>query len=176
MLFFYKRGKYMIEILILIFIVWAIAKARSNGTSSRSLGSKLSSLDLQKRSGSKSSKKATAVPNQPKTAAVPNRQQKTSAAPNRQQKASAAPNKPKKIPRTKDETAMAIRTRASSAACNYEAAYSKGRPERIGLRADYEPVVPSGKVRVRCPYCGAENFVPATGYDHYHCYFCWEKL
>ena len=25
-------------------------------------------------------------------------------------------------------------------------------------------------------YCGAENFVPAESHEHYHCFFCWEKL
>lgn len=165
MLFFYKRGNYMIEILILIFIVWAITKARGNGTGGRSLGSRLSFPDLQKLTGSGTSKKATAVPNQPKAAAR-----------DRRRKISAVPNRPRKTPRTKEEASMDVRTRASSAACNYEAAYSKGRPDRLGQRGDHEPAVPAGMVRVRCRYCGAENFVPATGYEHYHCYFCWEKL
>lgn len=155
----------MIEILILIFIVWAVMKARGGRTSSQTLSGRLSSVDWQKLSGSLAQKKASAVPNQSKTAP-----------PVKRQKASAAPNRPKKVPRTKDEKAMEIRTSVSSAACNYEAAYSKGRPERLGIRADYEPATPSGKIRVRCRYCGAENFVPAGSYDHYHCYFCWEKL
>jgi len=42
--------------------------------------------------------------------------------------------------------------------------------------ADYEPGTPSGMDRIKCAYCGAENFVPAGSRQHYHCYFCWEKL
>ena len=60
--------------------------------------------------------------------------------------------------------------------CHYEAAYSKGKPDRIGRRGDYEPGTPSGMERIKCAYCGAENFVPAGSRQHYHCYFCWEKL
>lgn len=60
--------------------------------------------------------------------------------------------------------------------CSYRASYSKGRPGRVGLRGDYETVVPEGKERIRCAYCGAENFIPEGTKDHYHCYFCWEKL
>ena len=60
--------------------------------------------------------------------------------------------------------------------CYYEAAYSKGKPDRIGRRGDYEPGIPSGMERIKCAYCGAENFVPTGSRQHYHCYFCWEKL
>ncbi len=92
------------------------------------------------------------------------------------QKASAVPNQPKRGPRTKEEVQMERRTRESRNACDFHAAYSKGKPGRIGRRGDYEPATPQGMERIRCPYCNAENFVPAGSRDHYHCYFCWEKL
>lgn len=98
-----------------------------------------------------------------------------SAEPNKR-RSSAIPNVPKKQVKTREEARMAVQTRASSRACKYEAAYSKGKPDRIGIRADYDPVTPSGRSRIRCSYCGAENFVPAGTHEHYHCYFCWEKL
>ena len=85
--------------------------------------------------------------------------------------ASAVPNKVRKPQRTAEEAVMEMRTRESVKACSYEAAYSKGRPDRVGGRGDYEPVTPQGKVRIRCAYCGAQNFVPAGTHDHYHCYF-----
>ncbi len=91
-------------------------------------------------------------------------------------KASAVPNQPKRVQRTREEAAAERLTQASRRACTYQAAYSKGRPDRIGRRADYEPGVPSGMVRMKCAYCGAESFVPAGSHEHYHCYFCWEKI
>jgi len=149
--FLYKRGENMlvslIAVLMQLIFVMIILVAIGKGL---------------KRSGRKSSgafgraKKASAVPNQSRTRTVP--------------------NIPKKYQRTKSEEAMQTRTRASRAACDYKAAYSKGRPDRIGLRGDYEPLVPAGKERIRCAYCGAENFVPMGTHEHYHCYFCWEKL
>lgn len=90
--------------------------------------------------------------------------------------ASAVPNKARKPQRTPEEAVMEVRTRNSGKTCSYEAAYSKGRPDRVGGRGDYEPVTPKGMVRIRCAYCNAENFVPSGTHDHYHCYFCWEKL
>lgn len=91
-------------------------------------------------------------------------------------RSSAVPNHPRKVKRSKTEEAVLERTRPSGKACNYEALYSRGRPDRIGRRGDYEPIVPDGMVRVSCAYCGAENFIPGGTHDHYHCYFCWEKL
>ena len=91
-------------------------------------------------------------------------------------KATAVPNKPRRQKLTREEEALKTRSRASSQACTYEAAYSKGKPDRIGGRGDYETVTPNGMERIRCGYCGAQNFVPAGSRNHYHCYFCWEKL
>ena len=34
-------------------------------------------------------------------------------------------------------------------ACTYEAAYSKGKPDRVGGRGDYETVTPNGMERIR---------------------------
>ena len=82
-------------------------------------------------------------------------------------KATAVPNKPRR---------QKTRSRASSQACTYEAAYSKGKPDRVGGRGDYETVTPNGMERIRCGYCGAQNFVPVGSRNHYHCYFCLEKL
>lgn len=55
--------------------------------------------------------------------------------------------------------------------------------ERIYGRLNYgqriylgDPV-PNGKRLVYCPYCNAENLVPAHDYSKkYHCYFCREEL
>jgi len=91
-------------------------------------------------------------------------------------KATAVPNKPRRQKLTREEEALKNRSKASSQACTYEAAYSKGKPDRIGGRGDYETVTPNGMERIRCGYCGAQNFVPAGSRNHYHCYFCWEKL
>lgn len=91
-------------------------------------------------------------------------------------KATAVPNKPRRQKLTREEEALKPRSRASSQACTYEAAYSKGKPDRVGGRGDYETVTPNGMERIRCGYCGAQNFVPVGSRNHYHCYFCWEKL
>ena len=91
-------------------------------------------------------------------------------------KATAVPNKPRRQKLTREEEALKTRSRASSQACTYEAAYSKGKPDRVGGRGDYETVTPNGMERIRCGYCGAQNFVPVGSRNHYHCYFCWEKL
>lgn len=91
-------------------------------------------------------------------------------------KATAVPNQPKQVQRTWKEEKTEESMQESRKACTYQAAYSKGRPDRIGRRGDYEPGIPSGMVRIKCAYCGAENFVPEGTREHYHCYFCWEKL
>ena len=84
-------------------------------------------------------------------------------------KPTAKPNQPR--PKEREMERQAARDN-----CHYEAAYSKGKPDRIGRRGDYEPGTPSGMERIKCAYCGAENFIPAGSRQHYHCYFCWEKL
>lgn len=149
------------QILVIVIIIWMVmkAQAKKNGeedarrTSGRTAARSMTNHTFPKK------RQASAVPNVPK-----------------KKQASAVPNVPKKLKRTKEEAAMEVRTRASSRACNYEAAYSKGKPSRIGGRGDYETSVPQGMSRIRCAYCGAENFVPAGTHEHYHCYFCWEKL
>lgn len=98
---------------------------------------------------------------------VKKRKQDTVSKSSRRQQATAIPNRPKK----NAPTGMERRKM-----CTYEAAYSKGHPERVGSRGDYELVVPVGMSRIRCAYCNAENFVPSGTHEHYHCYFCWEKL
>ena len=87
----------------------------------------------------------------------------------RSQGPTAKPNQPR--PKERKMERQAARDN-----CHYEAAYSKGKPDRIGRRGDYEPGTPSGMERIKCAYCGAENFVPTGSRQHYHCYFCWEKL
>lgn len=156
----------MVEILVIVLIIWTILKKQ------KEKGGAGSSYSWESLSEKLKNKAASAQKTMPRSTAVKSR---PSATPNKPQ-FSVVPNKPKKQQRTKAEQEMQLRTRASSAACSYQAAYSKGRPERLGVRADYEPGTPSGRERVRCPYCGAENFVPAGSRDHYHCYFCWEKL
>ena len=84
-------------------------------------------------------------------------------------KPTAKPNQPRPKERKMDR-------QTARDNCHYEAAYSKGKPDRIGRRGDYEPGTPSGMERIKCAYCGAENFIPAGSRQHYHCYFCWEKL
>ena len=84
-------------------------------------------------------------------------------------KPTAKPNQPRQKERKMER-------QAARDNCHYEAAYSKGKPDRIGRRGDYEPGIPSGMERIKCAYCGAENFIPAGSRQHYHCYFCWGKL
>ncbi|MCD8241778.1 MAG: hypothetical protein LUD73_05195 [Lachnospiraceae bacterium] len=94
----------------------------------------------------------------------------------KRQKASARPNQKRETKQTAQEKQYSAKTRGSSDNCSYEAAYSKGQPARLGLRGDYGEEVRQGQICVRCGYCGAENLVPAGSREHYHCYFCWEKL
>lgn len=157
----------LIYFIIIIFVLKALAKKYGSG-SGRSKTSAVSGKAAKapvsfQMPPDTSGKRASAV-------------KKTASAKPNEKRASAVPNMPKKQKKTKEEAQVAARTRESARACQYEAAYSRGKPERIGLRADYEPTAPSGKSRVRCAYCGAENFVPSGSREHYHCYFCWEKL
>ncbi len=94
----------------------------------------------------------------------------------KRQIASARPNQQRKTKQTVQEKQYSARTQVSSDNCSYEAAYSKGQPARLGLRGDYGEEVRPGQICVRCGYCGAENLVPSGSREHYHCYFCWEKL
>ncbi|MCC8163265.1 MAG: hypothetical protein LIO86_08935 [Lachnospiraceae bacterium] len=94
----------------------------------------------------------------------------------KRQIASARPNQQRKTKQTVQEKQYSARTQVSSDNCSYEAAYSKGQPARLGLRGDYGEEVRPGQICVRCGYCGAENMVPSGSREHYHCYFCWEKL
>lgn len=139
----------MVQTLIIILIIWWFVKRQK-----------------EKSDGKRPWKQASAQPNV----------SRSDMAPRGEQKASAVPNKPKKKARTKEEVRMEQRTRESRNRCDYQAAYSKGKPDRIGKRGDYEPVTPKGMERISCPYCNASNFIPAGSRDHYHCYFCWEKL
>lgn len=141
----------LIYLIIIIAIIKSLAKKYGRSAS----GSK-DRADLMRRMTTAKKKTASAEPNK--------------------RRPSAVPNVPKRQKKTREEAEMAVRTRTSARACKYEAAYSKGKPDRIGVRADYDPATPSGRCRVRCSYCGAENFVPAGTSEHYHCYFCWEKL
>lgn len=138
----------MLELIIIIYVVWYIVKKRTRKGDSGNTRRKSSYKKIN-------------------TSAVLDWMKK---------RPSAIPNVPKKFQRTKEEQEMAVRTQASRKACNYEASYSKGRPDHVGKRGDYDPVTPGGMIRVRCAYCNAENFVPAGTHTHYHCYFCWEKL
>lgn len=138
----------MLELLIIIYIIWFIVKKRRRNNTS----------DTTRRKSAYNKKRFSDVSTRMKKAA------------------SAIPNVPKQFQRNKEEQEMAVRTQTSKRACNYEASYSKGRPDRVGKRGDYDPVTPGGMIRVRCSYCNAENFVPAGTHTHYHCYFCWEKL
>lgn len=161
-------------ILFIIFIIWMVLKAQNkNGKGSNTRqNSRQSSARPNVRQTPSGQPVSTATKRQP--SAVPNTSAKSTAVLNK--KASAVPNSSRKRKRTKEEAAMEMRTRASAKTCDYQAAYSKGKPKCIGGRGDYEPSTPRGMVRIRCAYCGAENFVPAGTHEHYHCYFCWEKL
>lgn len=159
------------QILIyVIIIVWIIAKAKakSDEASAGKTGRASGGPELLKNLSKKT--QSSAVPNVPK-------KKQASAVPNvpKKKQSSAVPNILKKSAPAK-EAAMEAQTCISAKVCNYEAAYSKGKPSRIGGRGDYEDFTPQGMSRVRCAYCGAENFVPAGTREHYHCYFCWEKL
>lgn len=167
-------------ILFIIFIIWMIVKAQnknSRGSNTRQSSSQASARpnvrQTPRRKQTEPRRPASAATKR-QPSAVPNTSAKSTAVLNQQ--ASAVPNSSKKRKRTKEEAAMEIRTRASAKTCDYQAAYSKGKPKSIGGRGDYEPSTPRGMVRIRCAYCGAENFVPAGTHEHYHCYFCWEKL
>ena len=98
------------------------------------------------------------------------------AAGRRKPKASAVPNKPRVNRKMQEPETPGLQPDTGKKSCTYEAAYSKGKPSRIGMRGDYETNIPSGMKKVVCSYCGAENFVPAGSHEHYHCFFCWEKL
>lgn len=98
------------------------------------------------------------------------------AAGRRKPKASAIPNRPRTKRKKQEPEVSELQPDTRRKSCTYEAAYSKGKPSRIGMRGDYETSIPSGMKRVICSYCGAENFVPAESHEHYHCFFCWEKL
>ncbi|MBR5509693.1 MAG: hypothetical protein IKV59_06540 [Lachnospiraceae bacterium] len=138
----------MVELLIVIYIVWYIVKKKNKDTASKFPDAP---KPLQK-------KRASAIPNRPK------------------KNVSAVPNVPKRIQRDSEESVLDMQMRESRRRCTYEAAYSKGLPDRVGKRGDYDPITPKGMVRIRCAYCNAENFVPSGTREHYHCYFCWEKL
>lgn len=149
------------QILVIVIIIWLVLKGQNKGNGSKA---------PRRTSGNTSSRPTAAQkhPEKRQASAIPNVPKK--------RQASAIPNIPKKMQRTKEEAVMEVRTRASSRECHYEAAYSKGKPNRIGGRGDYEASTPQGMSRIRCAYCGAENFVPSGTREHYHCYFCWEKL
>ncbi len=139
-------GQDMSSLIVLIFIIWIIARARGQ------------------RKGEERKPEGRTSRNKPRKPLM------------RKKEASAVPNKPKRKAPTKEETQAQVRMSADASRCDYQASYSKGKPDRIGRRGDYEDVVPNGMVRVRCRYCGADNFVPSGTREHYHCYFCWEKL
>ncbi len=65
-------------------------------------------------------------------------------------KASAVPNQPRKLQRAVKQRQTEDQVCSPGRACSYEAAYSKGRPERIGQRGDYDPVTP------RMDGCGSD--------------------
>lgn len=92
-------------------------------------------------------------------------------------KATAVPNKPRRQKLTREEEALKTRSRAPVRHVLMRRHIPKERPDRmVGGRGDYETVTPNGMERIRCGYCGAQNFVPVGSRNHYHCYFCWEKL
>ena len=57
-------------------------------------------------------------------------------------KPTAKPNQPRQKERKMER-------QAARDNCHYEAAYSKGKPDRIGRRGDYEPGTPSGMERIK---------------------------
>ncbi|MCC8140002.1 MAG: hypothetical protein LIO67_06865 [Lachnospiraceae bacterium] len=141
---------------VIIVLIFRYTKKKREGSS----GSKASASDTVRQS-SPSASAMTKAPKQPKP---------------KKQKASARPNQERKTKQTVQEKQYSARTQVSSDNCSYEAAYSKGQPARLGLRGDYGEEVRQGQICVRCGYCGAENLVPSGSREHYHCYFCWEKL
>ncbi|MCD8362228.1 MAG: hypothetical protein LUC98_04585 [Lachnospiraceae bacterium] len=128
----------------------------------------------KKRAGSSGSKASASNANRQSQPSVSQTMPKKRAP--KRQKASAMPNQQRKTKQTVQEKQYSARTQVSSDNCSYEAAYSKGQPARLGLRGDYGEEVRPGQICVRCGYCGAENLVPSGSREHYHCYFCWEKL
>lgn len=144
----------MLEIIILIIVFWAISN----------IGKKGKQESIQKRPAA----------NRPE----PQKQRPTyrRSTPNKPLKSRIEKVKPTAIPNQPRKAEKQIVKQSARDVCHYEAAYSKGRPERVGLRGDYETTAPAGTERIKCAYCGAENFVPAGSRQHYHCYFCWEKL
>lgn len=51
-----------------------------------------------------------------------------------------------------------------------------GKPAKIAHRMYPGDQPPQGMKMVFCPYCNAENLIPVNGNRDYHCYFCWVKL
>ncbi len=128
--------------------------------------------------GSGNGKSASNTAGQTSASASPamTRTSKPKKSPLKKQKASARPNQQREVKQTVQEKRYSEQTKISSENCSYEAAYSKGQPARLGLRGDYGEEICPGQICVRCGYCGAENLVPSGSREHYHCYFCWEKL
>ncbi len=56
------------------------------------------------------------------------------------------------------------------------ASQNSSEPECVGEREVYGGVLPVGKKRVQCPYCGAVNVVLEGTTKPCACYFCWKIL
>jgi len=56
------------------------------------------------------------------------------------------------------------------------ASQNSSEPECVGEREVYGGVLPVGKKRVQCPYCGAVNVVLERTTKQCACYFCWKIL
>ncbi|MCD8197866.1 MAG: hypothetical protein LUE24_12000 [Lachnospiraceae bacterium] len=133
----------------------------------------------KKRAGSSDNRKSApdmARQNSAPSSPVMSKTVKPKKSPLKKQRASARPNQKREAKQTVQEKRYSEQTKISSDNCSYEAAYSKGQPARLGLRGDYGEEIRQGQICVRCGYCGAENLVPSGSREHYHCYFCWEKL
>lgn len=94
--------------------------------------------------------------------------------------------RPVEVRNSKNETTMTdyLAEKARKEEMNKESEVRKNQAKTamserglmIGERLLYGDPVPSGKTKVVCNYCGAENLLPYTIGGKYHCYFCREIL
>ena len=76
-------------------------------------------------------------------------------------KATAVPNKPRRQKLTREEGSLEDPVKGIQSGMYFMRRHiPKEKPDRVGGRGDYETVTLNGMERIRCGYCGAQNFVP----------------
>lgn len=156
-----EKGNNMNVISVIVFIIIIIAKINSNA----------------KKAENKSAGEAQRNPIQvrplPTKSAVPVAPSMTQA-------------RPVEVRNSKSETTMTdflaekarkeVMNKESEARINQAKTAMSQKGLIMGERLFYGDPVPSGKTKVVCKYCGAENLLPYSIGGKYHCYFCREIL